>query len=142
MLRFDVPRVWSNVIRFEAFVNHVVCWAALFASPWLMVIPMAQGLVRGFFGHRHDPLHRLWNRIAEARGWGGRKEDAGAKMFANKILFVASAVALVLLASGSPMWKLPVGVLIVFSFLEWALSFCAACWAYGLWYKRFPPTAG
>jgi hypothetical protein len=60
-------------------------------------------------------------------------------MFANKILFIASMVALALLAAGSPMWKLPVGVLIVFSFLEWALAFCAACWVYGAWYRRFPP---
>jgi hypothetical protein len=23
--------------------------------------------------------------------------------------------------------------------LEWALAFCAGCWAYGWWYRRFPP---
>ena len=33
MLRFDVPLVWSNVIRWEAFISHVVCWIALLLWP-------------------------------------------------------------------------------------------------------------
>ena len=37
---------------------------------------------------------------------------------------------------------LPCIALIAFSFMEWAFSFCAACWACCAWYKRFPPKAG
>lgn len=142
MLRFDVPQVWSNVIRWEAFINFALCWVAVLAVPWIMVVPAVQGLVRGFFGHHRCPLHRLWKRIFESQGWGGKKENAGAKMFANKILFVASSVSVALYAAGSTLWVIPCYVLIVFSFLEWALSFCAACWVYGAWYSRFPPKMG
>jgi hypothetical protein len=142
MLRFDVPQVWSNVIRWEAFVNFTVCWIALLVSPWALVVPVVQGFIRGFIGHHRCPLHAVWKHLFESRGWGGKKENAGAKMFANKILFVASSVGLLLFATGSPLWKIPCIILIVFSFMEWALSFCAACWAYGLWYQRFPPKAG
>jgi hypothetical protein len=39
MLRFDVPQVWSNLIRREAFVNHVVCWIALAGYPWVLLLP-------------------------------------------------------------------------------------------------------
>jgi len=139
MLRFDVPLVWSNVIRWEAFINHVVCWIALLLWPWALALLVIQGFVRGFIGHHRCPLHLVWKRLFEASGRAGKKENAGAKMFANKILFIASSVALVLLALGSPLWQIPCIALIVFSFLEWAFSFCAACWVYGAWYQRFPP---
>jgi len=139
MLRFDVPLVWSNVIRWEAFISHVVCWIALLLWPWVLALLVIQGFVRGFIGHHRCPLHLVWKRLFEASGRAGRKENAGAKMFANKILFIASSVALVLFALGSPLWQIPCIALIVFSFLEWAFSFCAACWVYGAWYQRFPP---
>lgn len=141
MLRFDVPQVWSNVIRWEAFVSHLVCWIALAGYPWVLLLLVAQGFVRGFVGHHREPFHGVWKRLFESRGRGGRKENAGAKMFANKILFVASTVAVGLYASGSTLWMLPCIALIAFSFMEWAFSFCAACWVYGAWYQRFPPKA-
>lgn len=138
MLRFDLPQVPAHVIRWEAFVNTVVCVLALWVSAWFMLIPAAQGVVKGFLGHANCPSHRLWRRLFTARGMQGRMENAGPKMFAAKILAAAAIVALVLHAAGSTFWKVPVGVLIVFSTLEWALSFCAACWAYGLWYRHMP----
>lgn len=139
MLRFDVPPVSANVTRWEAFVNFVVAVLALMVSPWFMVILLVQGFVRGFLGHFKCPGHRLWNWMFTKQGWIGAMENAGAKMFANKILFLASAVTLALFAAGSTLWKIPVGVLIIFTAFEWALSFCAACWVYGAWYRWFPP---
>lgn len=139
MLRFDVPQVWSNVIRWEAFMTFVLSIIALLGAPWVMLILVAQGFVRGFIGHHRCPAHLLWKKIAESRQWGGKKENAGAKMFANKILFLASTVSMVLFFSGSGLWVAPCAVLVVFSAMEWALSFCAACWAYGFWYQHFPP---
>lgn len=141
MLRFDVPQVWSRVIRWEAFLTFVLCWLALLVSPWFLVVPFAQGAVRGFAGHHRCPSHLAWRGLFVRFGWQGRKEDAGAKMFANKILFFASGVALALFLSGSGLWRVPASALVVFSFLEWGLGFCAACWAYGVWYRRFPPSA-
>ncbi len=139
MLRFDVPQVWSNVIRWEAFITFVLSGIALLVAPWVMLLLVVQGFVRGFIGHHRCPAHLLWKKIAESRQWGGKKENAGAKMFANKILFLASAVSMALYFSGSALWVVPCAALIVFSFMEWALSFCVACWAYGFWYQHFPP---
>lgn len=139
MLRFDVPPVWSNVTRFEAFMSFVVCGAAFLFSPWLMAILLVQGFVRGFLGHYKCPAHILLAKLFEAKNWGGNKENAGAKMFANKILFLASSVSVILYALGNTLWQVPVTALLIFTTLEWAFSFCAACWAYGLWYKFFPP---
>ncbi len=139
MLRFDVPQVWSNVIRWEAFMTFVLSLLALLVAPWVMLLLVAQGFVRGFIGHHRCPSHLLWKKIVEARQWGGKKENAGAKMFANKILFLASAISMALYFSGSGLWVVPCAALVIFSFLEWVLSFCVACWAYGFWYQRFPP---
>jgi len=140
MLRFDIPQVWSNVVRWEAFVTWLLCLVALFVTPWVFAFLALQGVVRGFVGHYRCPSHRVWQRLFMLLGWQGRKEDAGAKMFASKVLFIASSVALALFLSGSSLWIVPCVALLVFSFLEWALSFCAACWVYGAWYRRFPPS--
>jgi hypothetical protein len=139
MLRFDVPQVWSNVTRWEAFVTTLVCLAALFVWPWLMGLLVLQGAVRGFLGHHRCPSHLLWKALFERLQWQGKKENAGAKMFAAKVLCVASAVSVALYALGSGLWVVPCVALVLFSTMEWAFSFCAACWAYGAWYRRYPP---
>jgi len=142
MLRFDVPQVWSNVIRWEAFITFVVCIVALLGFPWVMLLLVVQSFIRGFIGHHRCPAHLLWKKLFETQGWAGKKENAGAKMFANKLLFIASSAAVLLFVYGSGLWIVPCIVLVVFSSMEWALSFCVACWAYGYWYQHFPPKAG
>src|SRR5699024_10711452 len=59
MLRFDVPPVWSNVTRWEAFVAFLVAGAALVWSPWLMIIMAVRGLVRRFGGRYTRPSRRV-----------------------------------------------------------------------------------
>lgn len=143
MLRFDVPPVWSNATRIDAIVTFLISGAALvFGLPWLMLILAVQGLLRGFFQHRLCPMHRTVSAQLEARGLGGKQENAGAKMFANKVLFLASTIAVIAYALGSSIWVIPVTALVIFTTLEWAFSFCAACWAYGAWYSKFPPKMG
>lgn len=106
-----------------------------------MAIPLAQGFIRGFLGHYKCPVHRLWVQLFEARGWGGTKVDPGAKMFANKMLFIASAAALTLALVDSSLWPIPCLLIMALTTLDWAIGFCAACSVYGLWYRSFPPKA-
>ena len=49
MLRFDLPAVSANVIRWEAVITFIVCNLALFVSPWFMAILVVQALVKDFF---------------------------------------------------------------------------------------------
>jgi hypothetical protein len=136
MLRFDVPQVPANVIRVEAAITWLLAGMALtFGAPWLLLVSLIQGFVRGFIGHHQCPSHRLWRALMHRIEKAGRMENAGAKMFANKILFVASAVTVALWLSGSALWMVPCTALLIFSFLEWAFSFCAACWVYSGWYR-------
>jgi len=140
MLRFDVPLVWSNVIRLEAFITFAIAALALvYNQPWLMALVVAMGLVRGFFGHHYCPSHYVWKALMLRFKCAGKLEDAGAKMFANKILFIASSASLTLFFLGSDLWMIPAAMLVIFATLEWAFSFCVACWVYGAWYRKFPP---
>lgn len=139
MLRFDVPPVYSNVVRVEAFVTTLISAIALLGYPFLMPILAVMGLIRGFVGHQKCPSHRLLTKLLLSVDRAGHKENAGAKMFANKILLIASVVASILYFMGNSMWVIPTTALLIFSSLEWAFSFCAACWVYGVWYKMFPP---
>ncbi len=141
MLRFDLPRVWSNVTRLEAFVSFLVCAASLLYTPWLMLILVLQGFVRGFLGHYKCPMHRFLAWAFEKRQWAGKQENPGAKMFANKVLFLVSSIAVLIYALGGAFWVVPCIMLMIFATAEWALSFCAACWVYGIWYAKFPPKA-
>ena len=50
MLRFDIPPVFSHVIRWEAFLVFCLCLLALFVSPWFLAILPLQGLIKGFIG--------------------------------------------------------------------------------------------
>ncbi len=139
MLRFDIPPVHANVIRWEAFLVFCLCLLALFVHPLFMIILPVQGFIKGFFGHHKCPSHNLWKAIFTKQGWAGKKENVGAKMFAAKLLFLASTISLILYFSGIDLWKVPCTILVIFSFLEWAFSFCVACSAYNAWYKFFPP---
>ena len=59
-------------------------------------------------------------------------------MFAAKILFIAGSVASTLFLMGSTRWQVPCTAVLIFAFMEWAFSFCAACYVYGAWYRFFP----
>lgn len=135
MLRFDLPPIWSNAARLDALSTFIIVLSALAGFPYLLPLLIVQGLVRGFIGHARCPSHRLYASLLCRAGLGGKKENAGAKMFANKLLFVAASVASGLYFAGNGMWIVPVSVLAVFSFLEAAFAFCVACWVYAAWYR-------
>ncbi len=139
MLRFDIPPVNSNVARLEAFITFSFCLIALLGYPYLLPLLALMGFVRGFWGHYKCPSHRLFTKVMVKLNIAGKKENAGAKMFANKILFVAATIASILFYSGNSLWRVPATALVIFSTLEWLFSFCAACWVYSYWYKLFPP---
>ncbi len=139
MLRFDLPRVDANAVRIDAIFTTIVSAFALLGIPYLIPLLAIQGFVRGFFRHGLEPLHRVSTGLLKSWGRSGKAEDAGAKMFANKILFIAATIATVLWSLSIPMWKVPVTALLIFSAMEWGFKFCAGCWAYSLYYQIRQP---
>lgn len=135
MLRFDLAPVCSNAYRFQAAVTFLVSAVYLFTPyQWLALILAVGGLIRGFISPHKCLSYRMFAALTTKAGWA-RKVNAGAKMFADKLVAIAGGVMVTSWAMGAEIGMIPASVLLVFSFIDLTVGFCAACWAYGLWYK-------
>jgi len=135
MLRFDIAPVCSNAYRFNAAVTLAVS-ALYFFTPykWVAIILAVGGLLRGFVSPHKCPSYKLFE-AATAKMQLTKKVNAGAKMFADKLVAIAGLVMVVTWLMGSNFGIYPAAILMVFAFIDLTSGFCAACWAYGLWYK-------
>lgn len=135
MLRFDIPNVDANAYRIQAALTFAVSALYLFTPlGWLAVVLAFGGLLRGFVSPHACPSYRVFAAITRRLG-RTKMINAGAKMFADKIVALAGAVMLVAWIAGSPVGQVPAVALLVFSFIDLLTGFCVACWAYGLWYR-------
>jgi hypothetical protein len=135
MLRFDIPPVCSNAYRFQAAVTFAISAAYLFTPwQWLAIVLAAGAFVRGFVSPHKCPSYRLFAAITRKAGWS-KPVNAGAKLFADKLVAIAASVMVASWALGSGLGSIPAGILLVFSFIDLTSGFCAACWAYAMWYR-------
>jgi cellulose synthase/poly-beta-1,6-N-acetylglucosamine synthase-like glycosyltransferase len=135
MLRFDVPPVYSNVARVEAFFTTIAYALGIIGFIWLIPLVAVQSFIRGFINPHKCFFHLGVEKALCALKKEGHKENAGAKMFAQKLLFIASIVTMLLYFNNSSLVIFPLSVITAFSILEWAFSFCIACWAYSIFYQ-------
>lgn len=135
MLRFDIAPVCSNAYRFHAAVTLAVS-ALYFFTPykWLAVILALGGLLRGFVSPHRCPSYLGFSALTRKLGLA-KPINAGAKMFADKLVAIAGTIMLVIWLLGSEIGLIPAAVLMVFAFIDLISGFCAACWAYAMWYK-------
>ncbi len=135
MLRFDIAPVCSNAYRIQAAATFAISALYLFTPyQWVAVVLALGGLLRGFVSPHKCPSYKLFSAITAKAGLA-RPVNAGAKMFADKLVAIAGGVMVLSWVFGSAIGQVPAVALLVFSFVDLAIGFCAACWAYGLWYK-------
>lgn len=135
MLRFDIPPVCAGAYRIQAAVTFTLAALYLFTPyRWVSLLLLAGAFVRGFVSPHRCPSYLLFAGIARRAGWS-RTLNAGAKMFADKVVFIAGCVMAVCWLLGSEIGMIPAAALLVFAFIDLLTGFCAACWAYGLWYR-------
>lgn len=138
MLRFDLPPVCSNAYRVQAAITFIVSAAYLFTPyRWLAVLLALGGLIRGFWSPHRCPSMLAFAAATKRLGWA-KPVNAGAKMFADKLVAIAGSVMLGTWLAGSNLGEIPAYALLTFSLIDLITGFCAACWAYGLWYKLRP----
>ena len=135
MLRFDIAPVDSNAYRLVATVNFSLAAVYLFTPyQWVALIVMLGGIIRGFVSPHKCLSYLVFQKITAKLGWV-KKVNAGSKMFADKIAFVAGTVMAVSWLAGSSIGNIPATLILGFAFLDLATGFCAACWAYSAWYR-------
>lgn len=135
MLRFDIAPVCSNAYRFQATMSFTIAALYLFTPwKWVAFILAAGGFIRGFVSPHRCLSYKLFEKLTAGMGWV-KKVNAGAKMFADKVAFVAGTAMGVTWLLGSPVGSVPAMAILIFAFLDLATGFCAACWAYTAWYR-------
>ena len=135
MLRFDIAPVCSNAYRFQATMSFTIAALYLFTPwKWVAFILAVGGFIRGFVSPHKCLSYKLFEKTTAQIGWV-KKVNAGSKMFADKIAFVAGSAMAISWLAGSSIGNIPATAILIFAFLDLATGFCAACWAYGLWYK-------
>lgn len=135
MLRFDIAPVDSNAYRFVATTSFLVAALYLFTPyKWVAAFLVLGGVLRGFVSPHRCLSYKLFEK-ASARLGCTKTVNAGAKMFADKIAAIAGAAMLGTWLAGSDMGAIPGYAILIFAFIDLATGFCAACWAYGFYYK-------
>lgn len=135
MLRFDIAPVCSNAYRFQAAMSFTIAAIYLFTPyQWVSLLLAFGGLLRGFVSPHKCLSYRLFAGLTAQLGWS-HKINAGAKMFADKIAGIAGTAMAVSWLTDSAFGVVPGTAILIFAFIDVATGFCAACWAYGLWYR-------
>jgi hypothetical protein len=135
MLRFDIAPVCSNAYRLQAAMSFTIAALYLFTPyQWVSALLAFGGLLRGFVSPHRCPSYLLFAAITRKLG-KPKLINAGAKMFADKIAGIAGLAMFVSWAVGSGIGAIPAVAILIFAALDVLTGFCAACWAYGLWYR-------
>ncbi|WP_374327552.1 DUF4395 family protein [Azonexus sp.] len=135
MLRFDIAPVCSNAYRLQATMSFAIAALYLFTPyQWVSLLLALGGFLRGFVSP-----HKCFSYLAFAGVTGklgiAKLQNAGSKMFADKIAGIAGTAMFVTWLLGSGVGVVPAYAILIFAFIDLATGFCAACWAYGAWYK-------
>ncbi len=135
MLRFDIAPVCSNAYRFQATMSFAIAAIYLFTPyQWVSIFLAVGGFIRGFITPHKCLSYKLFAGMTQKMGIQ-KMQNAGSKMFADKIAGVAGTAMFVTWLMGSSIGIIPGYAILIFAFIDLATGFCAACWAYGAYYK-------
>ena len=135
MLRFDIAPVCSNAYRFQAAMSFAIAALYLFTPyQWVSILLAFGGLVRGFVSPHKCMSYKLFAGVTQKIGMP-KMQNAGSKMFADKIAGIAGTAMFVTWLMGSDVGVIPATAILIFAFIDLVTGFCAACWAYGAYYK-------
>lgn len=135
MLRFDIAPVCSNAYRFQAAMSFAIAALYLFTPyQWVSILLAFGGLMRGFVSPHKCMSYKLFAGVTQKIGMP-KMQNAGSKMFADKIAGIAGTAMFVTWLMGSDVGVIPATAILIFAFIDLVTGFCAACWAYGAYYK-------
>lgn len=143
MLRFDIKNINENVYRINALITLIISLIYLYGFynfpenmifkilPLILVIG---GFVRGFINPHKCVSYLIFDKFLIKFNMV-KSVNAGGKMFADKILFIASLLMVVGGLLNVSLVVIPSVALVIFSFIDLSIGFCVACWFYNFYYK-------
>lgn len=135
MLRFDIAPVCSNAYRLQATMSFAIAAIYLYTPyQWVSLLLAVGGFLRGFVSPHKCLSYLAFSSITRKLGLP-KLQNAGSKMFADKIAAIAGTAMFVTWLMGSEIGMIPATAILIFAFIDLATGFCAACWAYGAYYK-------
>jgi len=140
MSRFKNLQVNKKVARLNAIWTFVflMIFILLPAWRWVVFVPLADFLVKGFFGPWYSPISQINKAILKALKVEPEMIFAPPKIFAAKIGFIFSLVASILYLLNYQIAAIVVvSILSFFAFLEFTLAFCVGCSVYNFINKIF-----
>jgi len=128
----STERVDENRVRTTAF--GVLVMMGLFfltENPIFPAILAMDFYIRAFTPWQYSPLSWLAHLFVKAIGTTPAWIDKAPKIFAARVGFVLTLLTLGASLLGMTYFAMVTGaILVVFSFLECGLNFCAGCWVY------------
>ena len=128
----STERVDENRVRTTAFGILVIMGLFFMTNnPVFPAILMLDFYVRAFTKLKYSPLSFLAHLLVKALGTEPVWIDKAPKMFAARVGLLLTSLTL-----GAALLQLPLlatitgATLVLFSFLECGLNFCAGCWVY------------
>ncbi len=136
----DHITVSETRVRLTAlFVFLIVLGNLFIGSWWIALLLVIDFFLRGFAFGRYSPLNRTSDWIDRKFFPPGRQIDRAPKLFAARLGFIFCDCLLIAIIFELTTLTLFIScVLLLFSFLEFALGFCAGCYVYSFLRKFFP----
>jgi hypothetical protein len=127
----------SNQVRINAAIICVSAIVAfIFINPFIIALLAFDFFNRGFSKKPISFVNSISGKVVAAFDLSYKKENKAPKQFAAKIGFFMTLLALLCYSLGfNTVFLSVVAVLILFSFLESAFSFCAGCVVYTILVK-------
>ena len=128
----STDRVDENRVRATAF--GVLIFMGLFfmtKNPVFPVFLVFDFYIRAFTKYKFSPLSWVAFHFVRAIGTQPVWIDKAPKIFAARVGLVRASIVVGASLLGMPLLAMVIGgTLVVFSFLECGLNFCAGCWVY------------
>lgn len=135
MLRFDIPPICANAYRIQALVSFIVAAVYLFTPYQGVALVLALGgFIRGFISPHKCLSYRLFAALTGKSGIA-KLQNAGSKMFADKVVSLAGIAMTLSWLLDASFGVIPGTAILIFACIDLLTGFCAACWAYGAWYR-------
>lgn len=136
----DFVTINENKARFVALLVFLLSVIFLLVGNWFIPLFLSIDFyLRGFNGGRYSLLFGVADVAEKKIPLPNKPTDRGPKKFAAQMGFVMSLLLFIFSITGLYPAAFIVGaMLVLFSFLEWALGFCAGCYVYTYLVKYLP----